>query len=29
MTSLFDIALPYQKRVITDQSKVKVLNFAR
>jgi hypothetical protein len=29
MTNLFDIALPYQKRVITDPSNVKVLNFAR
>jgi phage FluMu gp28-like protein len=29
MTSLFDIALPYQKRVITDPANVKVLNFAR
>ena len=29
MTSLLDLALPYQKKVILDKSKVKVLNFSR
>lgn len=29
MTSLLDLALPYQKKVILDNSKVKILNFSR
>ena len=29
MTSLLDLALPYQKKVILDKSKVKILNFSR
>ena len=29
MTSLLDLALPYQRKVILDKSKVKVLNFSR
>ena len=29
MTSLLDLALPYQKKVIIDNSKVKILNFSR